>query len=207
MKQRSFSMTEKTFRMTVTAFLVALLIAMTFTGIGYIPVGPFKLTLMTLPVAVGAAVCGPYTGLVLGAVFGLTSFATGIFGLDPLATLVISFGWKYAVFLFIVCVVPRILCGWLPALIHQKLKKVNATFSAAVCCALVAVINTVLFLTAFWVFFSGELQSGVLGASISSLWMLFILWAGVNALIEVGINLVLGTAIVQALSPVVKKLH
>ena len=200
-------MKQKTFTLTVTGLLIALLIVMTFTGIGYIPIGPFKLTFMTLPVAVGAVVCGPYVGLVLGAVFGLTSFATALLGMDPLGTLLLSFGWKYALFLAVVCLVPRILCGWLPGLLHQKLKNVGETFSAAVCCTLVAVINTVLFLTAFWLFFSGDLQSGALGASLTSLWMLFALWAGLNALIEIGTNLVLGTAIVAALGPVVKRLH
>lgn len=200
-------MKQKTFQLTVTAMLVALLIVMTFTGIGYIPIGPLKLTLMTLPVAVGSVVCGPYAGLILGAAFGLTSFATALLGMDPLGAFLLSYGWKYAIFLLIVCLVPRILCGWLPGLIHQKLKTVNETFSSAVCCALVAIINTVLFLGAFWLFFSGDLQSGVLGATIDSVWMLFVLWAGLNALIEVGVNLVLGTAIVAALNPVVKRLR
>ncbi|MBR3289305.1 MAG: ECF transporter S component [Clostridia bacterium] len=200
------TMNRKTFRMTVTALLMALQIVMTFTGIGYIPIGPLKLTLLTLPVAIGAVVCGPFTGLVLGATFGLTSFATALLGMDALGALLLSFGWKYALFLAIVCIVPRILCGWLPALLHEKWKTKNETLSAAACCALVAIINTALFLGAFWLFFAGDLQSGALGFTVSSLWVLFVTWAGVNALIEVGVNLVLGTAIVKALSPVVKKL-
>ena len=111
---------QKTFTLTVTALLMALQIVMTFTGIGYIPVGPLKLTLLTLPVAIGAVVCGPYTGFVLGATFGLTSFATAVLGMDALGALLLSFGWKYALFLAIVCIVPRILCGWLPALLTVK---------------------------------------------------------------------------------------
>ena len=205
-------MKQKTFTLTVTAMLMAMLIVMTFTGIGYIPINPFlKLTLMTLPVAVGAVLCGRYTGLVLGATFGLTSFATALLGMDPVGVVLLQLGWKSALFLLIVCLVPRILCGWLPALIHEKLKNVNETFSSAVCCALVAIINTVLFLTAFWVFFSVELQTNpdviaANGGAVTSLWVLFVA-AYVNALIELGVNIVLGTAIVKALDPVVKRLH
>lgn len=196
---------QKTFTLTVTALLMALQIVMTFTGIGYIPVGPLKLTLLTLPVAIGAVVCGPYTGFVLGATFGLTSFATAVLGMDALGALLLSFGWKYALFLAIVCIVPRILCGWLPALLNKWMKIKNETLSALICCPLVAIINTALFLGAFWLFFAGDLQSGDLGFTVSSLWVLFVTWAGVNALVEVGVNLVLGTAIVAALRPVVKR--
>ena len=205
-------MKQKTFNLTVTAMLMAMLIVMTFTGIGYIPINPFlRLTLMTLPVAVGAVLCGPYTGLVLGATFGLTSFSQALLGMDPMGVALLQLGWKSALFLLVVCLVPRILCGWLPALLHRKLKKTNETFSMALCCALVAVINTVLFLTALWVFFAAELQTNpdviaANGGAVTSLWVLFVA-AYVNALIELGLNVVLGTAIVKALNPVVKRLR
>ena len=205
MKQRNFSMSQMTFQLTVTAMLAALMIAMTW--IAYIPVGPFQITLMGLPVAIGAALCGPYTGLILGAVFGLTSFAQAFLGINALGVFLLSLGGKYAIYLFIVCFVPRVLCGWLPALLREKWKIKNDTLSAAICCALVAILNSVLFLGAFWLFFAGDLQTGLFGEAISSLWVLFVAWAGVNALVEWSVNLVLGTAIVKALSPVVKRLR
>ncbi len=203
---------SSTVQLVVISVLVALLILMTVTGIGYIPVGPFKLTLLTLPVAIGAAVCGVKAGLVLGTVFGLTSFATGLFGIDALGALLISLGWKQALLLFVTCVVPRIACGLLPALLHKWLKSKNQTVADAVSCSAVALINTALFLGFFWVCFLSDLKNdpqvvNLFGGAIESFGALFAVFAGWNALIEVFINLVLGTAICKALQPVARRLN
>lgn len=208
--ENSLHKKSSTVQLTVIAILVALLILMTVTGIGYIPVGPFKLTLLTLPVAIGAAVCGVKAGLVLGAVFGLTSFATALFGLDALGALLLSLGWKQAVLLFVTCVVPRIACGLLPALLHKALKKGNRTVADAVTCAAVALINTALFLGFFWVCFLSDLKNDpqvieLFGGAVKSFGALFAIFAGWNAAIEVGVNLILGTAICKALQPVVAR--
>ncbi len=210
-KRRKF-MGMSTYQLTAVAILVALIVMMTITGIGYIPLTPFKLTILTLPVAIGAAVCGVKAGLILGVAFGLSSFALGIFGLDPLGTLLISFGWKQTVFLFITCVVPRIACGVIPALLHKLLKKKNRTVADAVTCASVALINTALFLGLLWMFFFSEFQGNekvaeVMGGTIvDNFGLLFMMFAGWNALIEVVINLVLGTAICKALQPTARRL-
>ena len=44
------------FKMVFTAILCALILLMTFTGIGYIPIGPLKLTFNVVPVAIGAVI-------------------------------------------------------------------------------------------------------------------------------------------------------
>lgn len=202
---------QSTVQLVIISILVALLVLMTVTGIGYIPVGPFKLTLLTLPVAIGAAVCGVKAGLILGTVFGLTSFATGLFGIDALGALLISLGWKQAVLLFITCVVPRIACGLLPALLHNAIKSKNHTVADAVTCGAVALINTALFLGFFWVCFLSDLKNDpqvlkLFGGAVESFGALFAIFAGWNAVIEVGVNLVLGTAICKALQPVAARL-
>lgn len=197
------------FKMVFTAILCALILLMTFTGIGYIPIGPLKLTLNVLPVALGAVVLGPLYGAVLGTVFGFSSFFT-CFGMDALGTIFLGIN---PFLLFIMCVVPRVLCGWLPAVIFKALsKRDNAKLiSSALCCALTAIINTVGFLSLMWIFFASELISNpqvieVLGGiSIDSIVTLFVVFAGVNAIVEVVTNLVLGTAISKALFSVMKK--
>ena len=189
--------------------LSALIMLMTFTGIGYIPIGPLKLTFNVLPVAVGAVLLGPMYGAILGAVFGLSSFIT-CFGMDALGLLFLGID---PIKLFIMCMLPRILCGWLPALLFKVFPKTNAgeIFGSAVCCMLTAVLNTVGFLSLMWIFFANELASDpkVLellgGISIDSIITLFVLFAGVNAIIEAGINLVLGSAICKPFFKVIRK--
>lgn len=203
---------SSTLELTVIAILVALLILMTVTGIGYIPIGLLKLTLLTLPVAVGASLCGVKAGLILGTVFGLTSFATCLFGVDALGALLLSLGPKQAVFLCVTCVVPRVLCGLLPSLLHKAVAPKNKTAADALSCACVALINTALFLGFFWIFFMSELKNDpgvqkLFGGAVESFGRLFVLFAGWNALIEVGVNLLLGTAICKALRPVAVRIN
>lgn len=190
----------KIVEMTLTAVLAALIILMTFTGIGYIPINPvLKLTLHTLPVAVGSIVLGVKAGLTLGAVFGVSSFVT-CFGMDPLGVALMGIN---PLLTAIMCIVPRLLCGLFPALIYKWIGKDKA-LAVPLAAVSTAVINTVLFLTLMWVFF-GEHLTDIAGVVIDSIVTLFILFAGVNALIEAGICLVVGTAIAKVLIKVKSK--
>ncbi len=186
--------------MTIAALLTALIFLFTFTGIGYIPVGPLTLTILTLPVAVGACLLGPWGGLFLGAMFGLSSFLT-CFGIDATGTLLLG---ENAFFTFITCMVPRLLCGFLPALLFRALDKRDRShiFSASLSCLAVAVLNTVLFLSCMWLFFSDVWT----GQGFQNIWLFFVACAGVNALVEAASNLFIGGAIVKALLAVQKRM-
>lgn len=188
--------------MTMTAILAALIILMTFTPIGYIPLGPVKMTLITLPVAIGSIVLGVRSGVILGSVFGLTSFYT-CFGMDALGNILLGVNPFYT---FIMCVVPRVLCGLLPALIYKAISK-NGTrrdmLAIPVSGASVAIINTVLFLGSMWLFFAENISELV---GVSSIFALFAAFAGTNGLIEIAVNIVVGTAICKPLTIVKKRL-
>lgn len=202
---------QKIFKMVCTAVLIALIVLMTFTGVGYIPIGPLKLTLNTLPVAIAAVFLGPTAGTIVGLVFGLSSFFT-CFGMDVFGSVLLQIN---PFLCFVVCVAPRILCGLLPALIFKGMSKFDKTkiFASAVSCTLTAVINTVGFLSLMWLCFAGDLMSNpdviaVLGGTgISSIVILFASFAGTNAIIEAAVNLVLGTAICKALFATTKKIN
>ena len=195
--------------MVLTAVLTALIILMTFTGIAYIPIGPLKLTVNIIPVAVGAVLLGPAAGLFLGAVFGLSSFFT-CFGLDAFGALLLGINPVYT---FIMCVIPRLLCGIIPAYIYKTLQKIDKTkiFACAVACVSTALINTVTFLGALWLLFGHDFMSNpqlielLSGTVIDSFTMLLFLMAGVNAIIEAATALVLGPAVIKALMFFTKK--
>lgn len=190
--------------MTMTAILAALIILMTFTPIGYIPLGPVKMTLLTLPVMVGSVVLGARSGIILGSIFGLTSFYT-CFGMDFVGMGLLSIN---PFLTFVMCFVPRVLCGWLPALIYKAISQ-NGTkrtmLAIPVAGASVAIINTVLFLGSMWLFFGNSL-SEVVGIEINNIFALFALFAGTNGLIEIAVNIVVGTAICKPLTIAKKRL-
>lgn len=66
--------TEKTRKLVQMAILIAVMLILAFTPLGYLKVGAIEITFMTIPVVVGAIILGPTAGAVLGGVFGLTSF-------------------------------------------------------------------------------------------------------------------------------------
>ena len=56
------------------ALMVAIIIVMALTPLGYIKTPGLSVTLLTIPVTIGAVMLGPAGGAVCGAAFGLTSF-------------------------------------------------------------------------------------------------------------------------------------
>ena len=54
--------------LTQLALLVAVLLVMNYTPLGYLQVGPLSMSLLTIPVAIGAMTLGPVAGAILGGV-------------------------------------------------------------------------------------------------------------------------------------------
>lgn len=107
----------RTLRLTQLALLVALELVMTYTPLGYLNVPGLSITFLMVPVALGAVLLGPTAGAVLGGVFGLTSFAQ-CFGASPFGAALLAIN---PLLTFLVCFVPRVLAGWLPALAFRTL--------------------------------------------------------------------------------------
>lgn len=64
---------QKTLRLAQLAILIALEAVLTFTPLGFIMVPPISITLMHIPVIVGAVLMGPVDGGILGLSFGVFS--------------------------------------------------------------------------------------------------------------------------------------
>lgn len=60
--------------MVLTGLFTAIIIIMSVTPLGYIPLGVINATIIHIPVILGALYCGPKRGAFLGFVFGMTSF-------------------------------------------------------------------------------------------------------------------------------------
>jgi len=77
------------------AMVMAILLIMVFTPLGFITIGPMAMTLMCIPVIIGALLLGPGYGLAFGLVFGLASMfkayttptITSVIFMDPLVAL------------------------------------------------------------------------------------------------------------------------
>ena len=64
--------------MVELAMMIAIIVVMSLTPLGYIKLPGLTITFLTVPVAVGAILLGPIGGIVCGATFGLTSLYQAI---------------------------------------------------------------------------------------------------------------------------------
>lgn len=183
--------------------LVALLILFNFTGLGYIKVGAIEITLNVIPVAVAAIVLGPAAGAICGGVFGITSFLQ-CFGLSAFGAAILAVN---PVFAFILCFVPRLLTGWLTALIFKPFReKAFGPAVPALCCPL---MNTVGFIGCFLLLFRhSEYFATLMSASGAASLIRFVLWfVGINGAVEAGVSFVVSTAVAKALLKANKRMH
>ncbi len=191
-------------QMVEMALLTAIIILLAFTPLGYIKTLGLEITLIVVPVTVGAVTLGPAVGAVLGGVFGITSFIQ-CFGMSPLGVELLAIN---PIFTCIVCIVPRLLMGWLTGLVYQGLKKVRAAKNVAVVLANLTgpVLNTVLFMgTLVLLFYRTEYIQGIVEArGVSNALAFVVVFVGINGVVEALACFVAGSAISKALQAALK---
>ena len=144
-------------RMVLLGMLIAVLLVMGMTGIGFIPLPVIKATTMHIPVILGAVLLGPGAGAVLGGAFGLCSIwanttAPGLlsFAFSPCMSTTGFPGMVKSVWIALGC---RILFGWLAGWIWKLLKKLKMGDLAAlpVTGAVATVLHTLLVMGSIYV--------------------------------------------------------
>ncbi|HHT56907.1 MAG TPA: ECF transporter S component [Herbinix luporum] len=193
--------------MVQLALFTAIILLLAFTPIGYIklPTG-LSITIIGIPVIIGAITLGPVGGAILGTVFGLSSFAQ-CFGFDPFGAMLLGIN---PIGIFITCMVPRVLMGWLTALIFQALKRFDKTklLSYVITSIAGSILNTVLFMTTLMIFFfnTPEIQKIAQESfNTGNVFVLIIAMAGVNAIAEIIVSGIIGTAISKSIDKFTKK--
>ena len=109
--------------MVELAAMIAIIIIMAFTPLGYIKLPGLTITFLTIPVAVGAIILGPVGGLICGLTFGLTSLYQAVTGGSVFTFALFNIS---PVFTIILTVVPRTLEGLLTGLIFKGLHNIRS---------------------------------------------------------------------------------
>ena len=184
--------------------LIAIILIMAFTPIGYIKTLGLEITLIVVPVCVGAVTLGPLAGLVLGTVFGVSSFIQ-CFGLSAFGATLLSVN---PFLCFIVCVPTRMLMGWLTGVIFKALKNTKSmkSFATPIACLVGPILNTIFFMSALCICFYNTdfIQGFVSDLGASNVLLFVVLFVGINGLVEAIASFIVGTAISIPLSKVVK---
>jgi len=192
---------ERTLRLALLGLFTALIILMSFTPLGYLRTAGVEITFLAIPVALGAILLGPTDGAILGGIFGITSFIQ-CFGFSAFGTTLLGIN---PIFTFILCLVPRILMGWLGGLTFKAINGggKRELLASSVTSLVTPLVNTVLFTGLLILFFwnSDYIQELSGGRNILAFIPLFV---GVNGLLETVACLIIGTAAGKALLAVQK---
>ena len=174
----------KTSQITMLGLMIAILLLMAYTPLGYLNIGPLAITFNMIPGAISAIVLGPVGGAIAGAVFGITSFlqCIGIGGTSAMGAMLFSIN---PILAFIQRFIPRLLDGLLLGYIFQGLRKKtkNIYASCAVTGFFSAFLNTLFFMTLLVVLFGNtEYIQGLMGGK--NVIVFICTFVGVNAICE-----------------------
>ena len=199
---------QQTRNLVLSAVFTALIIVMSFTPLGYLRIGFVSISFMTIPVALGAILLGPWYGAYFGLLFGVTSFIQCFTG-DLFGAMLVGVS---PVLTAVMCIIPRILIGLLSGLIFVGIKKASKNDIGAFLTAGLSapLINTVLFMGFMMAFFynnpafhTGLESLGITG--YNSVFNLLWIMIGTNGIIEFFACGVIAFALSKSLSTVLLK--
>ncbi len=187
----------QTERLVLGAVLTALVIILQFMGT-FIRFGTFQISLVLIPIVIGAAKCGVAVGGWLGFVFGAVVLLNG----DATAFMQISVPGT-----IITVLAKGVACGLAAGLVYKGLEKFNryvAVIAAAIVCPLV---NTGVFLLGCFAFFFKDISDWGAAAGYDNViaYMILVLVGG-NFLFELASNMILSPVITRVLNIKKKKI-
>jgi len=172
-----------------TALLTAIVVVLQMLG-SFIRFGPFSISLVLVPIVVGAALYGSMAGLWLGFVFGAVVLFSGDAGaflsINPLGTVV-------------TVLLKGAMAGLVSGIVYRALQAKNELL-AGVCAAVVCpVVNTGLFLLGCRLFFFDTIKEWAVGAGFGANVGSYMIMGlvGANFLIELAVNIILSPTIVR----------
>ena len=187
------------------ALLVAIIILLTFTPLGYITLPFIAATTIQMPVIIGAVMMGPMAGLALGIAFGLSALCKVLMmpGADPVATAILSYNFfLYAV----IAIVPRGLMGWLSGLLFAGLNKTlpnQRLISYGITGFVGSMLNTIFYLGSLWLMASG-IVAEVYSMDISGVGAMVMTVAATAGIPEAIVSCVIVAAVCRALQAIDK---
>lgn len=206
---------KKSLELAQLALFSALILMLAFIpGIGYIPLGVTRATIIHVPVIIGSIVLGPKLGAVLGGVFGLTSLITNT--ITPTVTSFVFTPFFEGAGLggnplsLVICFVPRILVGVVPYFVFKgimclfKRLKGKETISLIIGGICGAMTNTILVMSMIYLFF-GESYAAAKEITYEALLGVIMGVVGINGVLEAITTAILTCVVCKVLFQIKKK--
>jgi len=175
-------------KLVLLALFTAVVAVLQFLG-AFIRFGPFSVSLVLMPIVIGAALMGVYAGGWLGLMFGVVVLLSG----DATAFLVIS----PAATIFVV-LLKGLLAGLAAGAVYKLAAGRGRTFAAIAAAVACPVVNTGVFLAGTYAFFLPTVtQWGEAAGFANTAAFVFIGLISMNFVFELALNLVLSPVIVR----------
>ena len=183
--------TGKTRKLTGIAIFTAIVIVLQLLG-SFIRFGPFSISLVLIPIVVGAAMYGTAAGAWLGFIFGLVVLLSGdaaaFLGVNALGTI-------------ITVIAKGTLAGLCAGLVFRALVKTNTYVAVIVSAVVCPVVNTGVFLLGCLLFFMETINGWAAAAGFASAGTYMIVGlVGLNFVFELLVNVILSPVIVRIIS-------
>ena len=180
-------MNNRTKSMVGVGLFTAIVVVLQFLG-GGIKFGMFSISLVLVPIVIGAALCGKRAGAWLGFVFSVMVFVTG----DATLFLGINF-WGT----IITVLLKGTLAGFLTALVYQLVAKYNRYVAVIVGAVVCPIVNTGIFLLGSRLFFYDTISQWALESGMPVGVYMFVGLVGLNFVFELLVNVILAPVIVR----------
>ena len=182
---------KQTQRLVLGAIMTALVIVLQLLG-QFIKLGPFSVSLVLMPIVVGAAICEYKIGAWLGFVFGVVVLISGdaapFYAIDVVGTIV-------------TVLLKGTLCGLCAGIAYKLLATKNKYLAVMVSAVICPIVNTGIFLLGCKVFFMSAITEwGAVNGFANVVEYMFIGLAGGNFIFELVVNIILAPVILRVIS-------
>lgn len=206
MSETANTQTEKKSKMsarelTTLGLLTGVLLLMSVTPLGYFHTFGLDISLMMVPVAIGAMLMSPKAGAWLGLIFGATSFYQAVTGSSSFSTMLFNINPIYA---FLLCIPTRVLMGFLTGVIFKAAQKVDKkkTVCYFVGGFFAAFLNTLFFMGVLLIcYWNTEFIQGI-NETLGGLnpLMFVVAFVGVNGALEMPSSCIVGGIVSKAVN-------
>jgi uncharacterized membrane protein len=178
---------EDTRKLVYLAILTALVVVLQFVALITRAFLPITITLTLVPIVIGAAICGKWSGAWLGLIFGIIVLTT-----DSTVVPFLEFNFPATI---VTVLLKGFVAGLAAGLIYSLLEKKNkylAVFSSAV---ISPIVNTSIFVAGCYLFFYDLIKEEAKGGDV--FWYVILFMVGVNFIVEFAINILLAPTILR----------
>ena len=191
LRSRRRTQKQRVLYLVQMALLTAIIMALHFSGTA-IPAFGTKISLVLIPIAMGAMLLGPTAGAILGFIYGATVFVSlGVLHMDPFTGFLFD---SNPVMTFLICTVKTTAAGLVGGIVYRALCKKNALLAVFVAAALVPTVNTGVFVLGCFLIYNTISQVAA-SNGYSAVYFVLIVCAGVNYALELAINMIFSPAL------------